>query len=229
MRLLLIRHGQTHSNVGRHLDTAAPGADLTPLGERQARALPAALDGHGVGALYVSTLVRTQQTAAPLARALGLTAHVRDGLREISAGSLEMASDDASVRTYVETMLRWAAGDLEARIPGGESGRATLDRFDRVVEEAAEASEVAVLVSHGAVIRAWTAARCEDVTAELVAENPLSNTGAVVLTGSPSRWRLERWHPEALGGDRLDEPEDAGAAATPLPRSAASDARDGQR
>lgn len=220
MRLLLVRHGQTTSNVGRHLDTAEPGADLTPLGERQAHALPAALDGHGIEAVYASTLVRTQQTAAPLARALGLTTQVRAGLREISAGSFEMATDDHAVRLYVETMLSWAAGDLTAHLPGGEDGEAVIRRFDDVVEEAAGTSEVAVLVSHGAMIRAWVAARCEDVSAGFVAENPLSNTGAVVLTGGPARWRLERWHAEALGGRRLDDPEDAGAAAEPLPRTA---------
>ena len=34
MRLLLLRHGQTHSNVSGALDTGAPGADLTELGRR---------------------------------------------------------------------------------------------------------------------------------------------------------------------------------------------------
>lgn len=225
MRLLLVRHGQTSSNVGRKLDTAVPGADLTALGERQARALPAALEGAGIDAIYVSDLVRTQQTAAPLARALGLDPHVRPGLREISAGDLEMADDLPSVRLYVETMLRWAGGDLTPRLPGGESGAATLRRFDRVVEEAARTADVAVLVSHGAMIRAWAGARCPDVTVGLAAENPLSNTGAVVLTGTPGSWRLETWHAEALGGALLDDAAHDGPAGDPVPASAAGAAR----
>ncbi|MGW6130343.1 histidine phosphatase family protein [Cellulomonas sp. NPDC055163] len=220
MRLLLVRHGQTSSNVGRKLDTAVPGADLTPLGRRQARALPAALAGAGIDAVYVSDLVRTQQTAAPLAQALGLDAHVRPGLREISAGSLEMADDLPSIRLYVDTILRWAAGDLTPRLPGGESGAATLSRFDRVVEEAAAASGVAVLVSHGAMIRAWAGARCEDVTVGLAAEHPLSNTGAVLLSGAPGRWRLDEWHAEALGGALVDDPSHDGPAGEPLPVAA---------
>ena len=32
MRLLLMRHGQTHANVSGELDTAHPGLDLTDLG-----------------------------------------------------------------------------------------------------------------------------------------------------------------------------------------------------
>ena len=30
-RLILVRHGQTHANVQRRLDTRPPGADLTDL------------------------------------------------------------------------------------------------------------------------------------------------------------------------------------------------------
>lgn len=45
MRLLLIRHGQTPSNLKHLLDTAAPGPGLTPLGQDQAAALPQALAG----------------------------------------------------------------------------------------------------------------------------------------------------------------------------------------
>jgi broad specificity phosphatase PhoE len=67
MHLLLLRHGQTGSNVIGALDTAVPGAPLTELGERQAAAVPGALQP--IDSITVSTLLRTQQTAAPLAAA----------------------------------------------------------------------------------------------------------------------------------------------------------------
>ena len=35
-RLVLVRHGQSHGNVGRRLDTRPPGAELTDLGREQA-------------------------------------------------------------------------------------------------------------------------------------------------------------------------------------------------
>ena len=66
MRLILVRHGQTSANVAVLLDTAHPGADLTDLGRAQAAALPTTFDGVPIDALYASTLVRAQQTAAPL-------------------------------------------------------------------------------------------------------------------------------------------------------------------
>ena len=43
MRLLLLRHGQTHGNTAGALDTAVPGLGLTELGRRQAEAAARAL------------------------------------------------------------------------------------------------------------------------------------------------------------------------------------------
>ncbi len=59
MRLILIRHGQTPSNVAFLLDTAVPGPGLTDLGEKQAAALPHTLADVDIDLLYVSTLTRT--------------------------------------------------------------------------------------------------------------------------------------------------------------------------
>lgn len=67
MRLLLIRHGQTPANVRGELATARPGPGLTALGRRQALAIPDAVAGEQIAAIYVSPLVRTGETAAPLA------------------------------------------------------------------------------------------------------------------------------------------------------------------
>jgi len=67
VRLLLMRHGQTHANVSGELDTAHPGLDLTDLGRAQAVAAAKAIAGERLDAIYVSSRVRTHQTAAPTA------------------------------------------------------------------------------------------------------------------------------------------------------------------
>lgn len=215
MRLFLIRHGQTTSNIGRHLDTAEPGAGLTELGLQQAGALPAALDGAGIEAIYVSTLRRTQQTAAPLAAALGLGVNVRDGLREISAGTFEMANDEASIQCYLSISLGWADGALDIPMPGaGEDGAMTLGRFDDVVAEvAASGVKTAALVTHGAMIRVWAGARCANLPAGFATENSVSNTGIVIVEGTPGSWRAEHWQEEAIGGIELENAATDGAAA----------------
>lgn len=220
MRLILVRHGQTPSNVGHHLDTAEPGPGLTELGHEQARALPQSLGGQGIELVLASTLVRTQQTAAPLAGHLGVDVGIRRGLREIWAGDLEMRNDVKAIDTYLSTALGWADGALQRRMPGAdENGHDVLGRFDEVVEEvAASGAEVATLVSHGAIIRTWTAARAENITIDFAARNVVSNTGAVILTGEPGRWQVEYWQELALGGPELEDAASDGAAAEPVRR-----------
>ncbi|MET7575673.1 histidine phosphatase family protein [Streptomyces sp. NPDC005492] len=196
MRLLLIRHGQTTANVAFVLDTAVPGAELTDLGRRQAAALPEALADEDIEALYASTLVRTQQTAAPLAAARGLDVHVRDGIRELTAGDLEMLPGDTEPgHEYMRIVFAWAAGDTELRMPGGESGAEALARYDGVIAEAADSgARTVAVISHGAAIRMWTAARADNVDVAFAAARPLDNTGIVVLDGSPSDgWKVLTW------------------------------------
>ncbi|MFE7931593.1 histidine phosphatase family protein [Streptomyces sp. NPDC057456] len=196
MRLLLVRHGQTPTNVDYLLDTAVPGPGLTELGARQAAALPQALADEDVETLYASTLVRTQLTAAPLAAARGLDVLVRDGIREISAGDLEMVPGDSERgELYMRTVFAWAAGDLALRMPGGESGAEFLARYDAVVAEAAASGAGTVaMVSHGAAIRAWAAARAVNVDVPYAAAHRLANTGTVVLDGSPADgWKALSW------------------------------------
>ncbi|MEU3984352.1 histidine phosphatase family protein [Streptomyces sp. NPDC026672] len=223
MRLLLIRHGQTPSNVAWVLDTAVPGPGLTPLGERQAAALPAALADEDIEAVYVSTLTRTRLTAAPLAAARGLDPYVRDGLREISAGDLEMLPGDSeAAHLYMTTVFAWAEGDTALRMPGGESGEEALGRYDAVIAEAAASGAGTVaMVSHGAAIRMWAAARADNVDVPFAAAHHLDNTGVVVLEGSPADgWKALSWAgavvaptgPSGPTGEPLDAPGEASAA-----------------
>lgn len=218
MRLILVRHGQTSSNVGGLLDTAEHGADLTDLGREQAKALLDVLAEEPIGAIYASTLVRTQQTAGPLAESLGLDVLVRDGVREVNAGDLEMLGDMDSIRTYLETIFHWSAGDLDALMPGGENGTEVYARFDKVVAEVAGSGvNTAVLFSHGAAIRTWTAARADNITIDFAARNPVTNTGAVVLEGSPGDgWTVLTWEGHALGGPDVDTARTDGPAGEPV-------------
>ncbi|NMM17289.1 MAG: histidine phosphatase family protein [Cellulomonas sp.] len=205
MRLILVRHGQTSSNVAGLLDTDEPGAGLTAVGLEQAAALADALRDESIEVLYASTLARTQQTAAPLASFLGLEVLVREGLREVRAGHLEMRGDEASVQVYLDTAFAWSSGDVHVRMPGAESGAEVFARYDAVIEEiAGSGAATAAIVSHGSVIRTWTAARARNVTADFAARNTLANTGAVLIEGSPR----DGWHALAWGGRALrhDDP-----------------------
>lgn len=216
MRLFLIRHGQTPHNITGALDTARPGAGLTPLGQAQAQAIPTALAGEDVAAIYASPLVRTRLTAAPLAAARGLDVQVCEGLEEISAGDLELRTDDEAVAAYLSTATGWAEGELHRHLPGAPDGTAFFTRYDAAIRKiAAEHADDAtvVVVSHGTAIRLWSAVRSANVGADHVRGHRLQNTGAAVLVGHPdSGWSMAKWRAEPVGGDHLvDEygPEDA--------------------
>src|SRR5699024_10588844 len=122
MRLLLIRHGQTPSIVEGILDAGYPGPGLTALGHEQARAVPEALRGEDIAGLHVSRLLRTHETAAPLAAALGTSPRLTAGLEEISAGDYEMRRDAEAIEAY--RMIRTHCSTREHSVgqPGCEIG-----------------------------------------------------------------------------------------------------------
>ncbi|HWM33288.1 MAG TPA: histidine phosphatase family protein [Pseudolysinimonas sp.] len=208
MRLLLIRHGQTPANVRGELATVRPGPGLTRFGRAQADAIPDAVAAEQIAALYISPLLRTAETAAPLAAALGLDPVTLEGLEEIEAGELEDRTDLPSVMTYMTTVFGWARGELDTRMPGGIDGNEFFRRFDAAIAGIARRhpDDTVAVISHGAAIRVWAGARAANLSADITANRHLENTGIAILTGSPaSGWLAESWQGEPLGGPALDD------------------------
>ena len=197
-----MRHGQTHANVSGELDTAHPGVELTDLGRAQGAAAGKALADEHLDAVYVSSRVRTHQTAAPTAddRALSLTQ--LDGLEEIAAGDFEMRSDHDAVAGYIGTVAAWLEGDLTVRMPGGETGEEFLARFDAAVRTIVAAGhDAALVVSHGAALRTWTSTRMDPHPDAPPATQPLHNTALIVLDGDfDTGWRMVSWQGHPVGG-----------------------------
>ena len=207
MRLLLLRHGQTHGNTSGALDTAFPGLDLTELGVQQAEAAARVLGTTGLDGIYVSPLVRTQQTAGPLAAATGLEPVIVEGLREIAAGDYEMATDHDSVLGYIGTVADWLEGRLGTRMAGGEDGHEFLARYDAAVAGIVAAGHrTALVVSHGAAIRTWVASRVSDSSAHAMATEGLANTALIEVEGDPaSGWSILSWTADPIGGSFLGD------------------------
>ena len=194
------------------IDTAHPGPGLTPLGSRQASQIPVALKNDTIDGIYVSSLLRTHLTAAPLVADRGVDAIELPGIHEIEAGFLEGMSDRASVHRYLETAFAWGLGQLDAVMPGGTDGHAFFTRFDADIarvaadhgsgeSETSAGARAAVVVSHGAAIRVWVAGRATNVPPSFAGEHEIDNTGVVELDGSPERgWKLLSWQDQPVGG-----------------------------
>ncbi|HEX4247307.1 MAG TPA: histidine phosphatase family protein [Pseudonocardia sp.] len=200
--MVLVRHGQTMSNVLKSLDSRPPGPPLNELGTAQAEALGLAMGVEPVTAVYASTAVRAQQTAAPLAARLGLPVQVVDGVHEVFCGDLEGRADEAAREQFDEVYAAWADGDLSRRLPGGESALELRERFLPVVAElwarhAATPDRVLVLVSHGAAIRLAAGA----LIGEYADTRYVPNAGRVVLapldppagSAGAGGWLLKSW------------------------------------
>lgn len=155
--VLLVRHGESApAQEGRPFALVDGHGDpeLHPEGRLQAERVAERLAGAGLAALYVTTLRRTVETAAPLAARLGMTPLVEADLREVHLGEWEggvlrhrVAAGDPLVLRLREEQ-RWdvipgaePAADFAARV------RAALARV-----AAAHPGERVAAFTHGGVI-----------------------------------------------------------------------------
>jgi len=183
--LVLARHGEAEYERSEWDDE---GGSLTTLGRRQSVELADALASARVAHVWTSTLARAVQTAEIVAARLGVGVTTRLGLGEFGAGDLDETRDADQWQAIWE---RWLAGDLDARIPGGESGREVADRFTAVLREIADAhpGETVLVVSHGG-----TAAIGVPALARMDAgPGPLANCETVEVRADADAWVCTRW------------------------------------
>jgi probable phosphoglycerate mutase len=200
-KLILVRHGETPSNIAKVLDTKLPGAPLTDNGIAQAKAFGARLAAVP-RALCSSQALRARQTAAYIGEAVGVTPTSLDGLHEVQLGELDSTSGDENYRLMSEIFHAWHTGDLAVRPPGGESGREVLDRYIPVLERLRSeyltptgngAGGDVLVVSHGAAIR-LVAHYLTDMPQTFAENNHLDNTATVELAAMPAGgWNCLRW------------------------------------
>lgn len=155
--ILLVRHGESapaHPDRPFALKEGHGDPPLDPFGERQAGLLAERLEHEKISAIYVTSLQRTHQTAAPLAARLGLTPREEPELREVFLGEWEEGEfrRRAAMRDPIFEQIfvqeRWDV------IPGAEPHEAFDARVWRGLQNvvAAHPDERVVIVSHGGVI-----------------------------------------------------------------------------
>ena len=118
--VVLVRHGRTPT-TGKVLPGRAPGLHLSDEGRAQAEGVAARILelGRRPAAVYASPLERTRETAAPIARGLGLRVRTLSGLIECDVGSWTGVSHArVSKRPEWSDVQRWPSG---FRFPDGES------------------------------------------------------------------------------------------------------------
>jgi len=202
--VLLVRHGQTAAyRPGEPFALVDGQGDppLTELGHWQAEQVALRLAPTPIDAVYVTTLRRTAQTAAPLLARLGLEPVVEADLREIHLGEWEGGVFREKVANRDPAFLEVErTGDWGA-IPGAETFAQLRTRVVAALERihAAHPGGRIVAVSHGGAIGA--------ALAHATGANPMALSSAdngsinhLVLLGD--RWILRRYNDTGhLGGE----------------------------
>jgi probable phosphoglycerate mutase len=156
--VVLVRHGNTPT-TGKLLPGRAAGLHLSELGRAQAEGVAARIAElpRAPSAVYASPLERTRETAAPIARALGLRVRSARGLIECDVGAWtgESLARVSKLPEWADVQ-RWPSG---FRFPGGESFSEMWSRVnDAIVGLVGDhRGETVVVVSHADPIRAVVA------------------------------------------------------------------------
>jgi 2,3-bisphosphoglycerate-dependent phosphoglycerate mutase len=197
--LWLVRHGASADSLEGETFELVEGQGDPPLseaGRHQAEQVGLRLAQEPFDGLYVSTLQRTVQTAAPLVARSGITPIVDADLREVFLGDWEggllrlKAADDDPMFREVMAEQRWDV------IPGAESREVFGGRLRDAVERiaAAHPGGRVVVFSHGAAI------------GEILAQATGSNSFAFVgpdnasisrLVVTPDRWIIRGYNDTA--------------------------------
>ncbi len=155
VEMLIIRHGESAAAKEGERFALRDGQgdpELHPAGREQAERVADRLEHEPLDALYVSTLCRTAQTAAPLAARRGLEPTVLADLREVHLGEWEgglvrkHAMEGHPIALEIQRQERWDV------IPGAEPAADFRERVRRAVATIAErhpGQRVAVF-THGA-------------------------------------------------------------------------------
>ena len=159
--VLFVRHGQTPT-TGKLLPGRAAGLHLADRGKQQAEEVAARIaslqtDKRRVAAVYASPLERTQETAAPIAKALGLRVRRNQGLLEADFGEWTGAElKKLYKKPEWRTVQRNPSG---FRFPAGESFTEMQTRIVSAIDRlrAAHPGETIVAVSHADPIKAAVA------------------------------------------------------------------------
>ncbi len=215
-QLVMVRHGQTQFNAGSRMQGQLD-TELTDLGRAQALAAAEVLSKRQPLLIVSSDLRRAYDTAVMLGEHTGLRVQVETRLRETHLGDWQGMTHAQIDAAAPGARLAWR-DDADWAPHGGESRVDVAGRSLPLIGElvagqpewgAADARPV-VLVAHGGVIAALTAALLRLPVGNWPALGGMGNASWTQLSGYSSedagldgvRWRLDVWNASAqVAGD----------------------------
>jgi glucosyl-3-phosphoglycerate phosphatase len=219
-RLVMLRHGQTAYNFGSRMQGQLD-TELTDLGRAQAVAAAEALAKHQPLIIVSSDLRRAYDTAVALQERTGLRVRADDRLRETHLGDWQGMTHTEIDAIAPGARLAWR-DDATWAPHGGENRVDVARRSVPLVAElvagepewgAADEARPVVLVAHGGLIAALTAALLRLPVGNWPVLGGMGNASWTQLSGHSAdgdddfdaiRWRLDVWNASAqVAGDVL--------------------------
>ncbi len=156
--LLLIRHGQTNSNVSG-LYAGWSEENLNELGYIQAHRLSYRLARLSLAAIYTSPINRAYTTAAILAEPHQLAVEVLDDLIEIQLGDWEGLYGDEIKRRWPRLWQQSRTDPTNIVLPNGESFEQVTMRAIRALNTVLRASQgkQVAIVTHEVIVKVLVA------------------------------------------------------------------------
>lgn len=156
MRLHFVRHGQTDYNLNQIVQGGGIDSNLNETGHRQAKAFFEAYKDQSFSTVYASPLKRTHQTLEPWKTQAGHSLQIEPALKEFNWGSFEGKRPTVEEHNeYKAVLAQWAAGEVHARVAGGETLQEAWDRAEPFFQNLYDrhAGEDILLCSHGRQLR----------------------------------------------------------------------------
>jgi broad specificity phosphatase PhoE len=138
LKLILVRHGETHWNKDGLVQGADSDIELNDTGLEQAGRLAAFLKNEPITAVVSSPLRRAIATAEIIASQHELSVEIDQGLKELRVGDLEGTSISNLPTTFSRFLLRWWQEEEALKLPNGESLVDLQQRAWRVIESLLE-------------------------------------------------------------------------------------------
>jgi probable phosphoglycerate mutase len=199
---LLIRHGETDWNRELRFQGQVD-VPLNDIGLLQAQRLEQRFEALRETAqtkhrpftrVISSDLQRAQQTAAPVARALGHTCEIASGLREQCFGDFEGMRVPEIKEKFPSAWQRWLDFDADYAVQGAESTRVFHDRVMTALGQLAAQfpDEHVVVVTHGGVLdMVWRNAQALSLHGPRVCDIP--NAGVNQVAWRDAALHIQAW------------------------------------
>jgi probable phosphoglycerate mutase len=191
LNVFIVRHAEAYKNLPNPADISSEILDsLTSRGIKQAIAAGKILKDRSIIAIFTSPTGRTQQTAAIIAKRIGLT-HPPEINVAFSSLKKGKTSDGESV-TWSWREKQWQAGH-DPRPQGGESLKDGMDRASHAIEELTRRhpGKAVVIVTHSDICAALIGRAENTPPAECYRKHkiPLGSTSEISI--SLQTWKLK--------------------------------------